>query len=395
MEQKIVLIIPDASQGNSSGAIVCQVAVKLCVELGYKVIVYSDDLKDDSTSSGIVFIKRPPFSAKADYLPSSYLRHFQKVIRDYCVSTVFFIGSITNKPLCYLEESIRRGLHVCVKIFMQDFFCSKFYANDEEGVCIKCLDKFGYAIRNNCCGRGFKNKLITLNRIHIRKRLKALLPNVDYVITSSNEQIGFYKRFGIAANKCIKTPLYFSGERFRNVPTEFGDYYVGIAQHRIEKGFHLLPRILKYCGKNVKVVLAYANDRQVEIAKKNNGFKPYIDSGQLEIISSSWNSGLMNLVANAKGVIIPSIWPTTTEFGLLESLALGKCVFCFDLGIHSEIIKYGINGFAFPINNNEDFGNKLTTFNDDEYSVMSHTINELYLSLTDWEGWIKTLKEIL
>lgn len=395
MAKKKILIIQDASQGKSSGAIVCQVAQKLCIELGHDVFVFAEDIETDFSEDNITYIKRRSFSSKANYFSHEYLKQFRNVLDKYSIETLFFLGSISNKPLCYLEEGLRRNLNICVKIFMQDFFCSKFYANDDSGICLKCLNDFGNAISHNCCGSGLKNKLVAFNRIQTRKRLKKLLPQANFVITSSDQQVGFYEDFGIPAEKCIKTPLYFNGERFKDVATTLGQYYIGIAQHRIEKGFHLLPPILKHCGKDVKIVLAYANNRQVEIAKNNPGFQPYIDSGQLEIVSSSWNSGLMELVANAKGVIIPSIWPTTTEFGLLESLSLGKCVFCFNIGIHGEIIQNGVNGYAFAVNESEDFGKKLTSFNETEYSAMRQNIVDLYQSLTDWDGWLKTLKEIL
>ncbi|MCM1139124.1 MAG: glycosyltransferase [Muribaculum sp.] len=396
MEKKKVLIIPDASQGKSSGATVCQVAQKLCLELGHDVYVFTEDIEADFSKDNVTYIKRESFSSKANYFPKKYLDQFRAILFKYGIETLFFLGSITNKPLCYLEEGLRRHLNICVKIFMQDFFCSKFYANDDKGVCVKCLNgQFANALHDRCCGSGLNNKLVTLNRIQIRKRLKKLLPQTNYIITSSDQQVGFYNDFGIPAEKCIKTPLYFNGDRFKGVETFFGNYYIGIAQHRLEKGFHLLPSILKYSGKDVKVVLAYANNKQVEIAKKNPEFKPYIDSGQLEIIVSSWNSGLMDLVTNAKGVIIPSIWPTTTEYGLLESLALGKCVFCFNIGIHGEIIQNGVNGFAFSVNENEEFADKLTTFSNIEYTEMRQNIDNLYQSLTDWDGWIKTLKKIL
>lgn len=395
MEKKNILIIPDACNGNSSGAIVCQMAVRMLQELGHNIIVFSEDINDTKLLGGNVFLNRKSFSSKSNIFSFPYSSEYRKVLDQYGINVVFILGSITNKPLCYLEEAYKRRLKVIVKIFMQDFFCAKFYANDRFGICVKCLKNPFNAIQNHCCGRGWQADLTAIYRMLVRKRLKTLLPKADYVITSTDEQIGFYKQFGIPLSKCIKTPLYFNTERFLNVPTSFGDYYIGIAQMRVEKGFHLLPNILKHCSESVKIILAYANENQTKKAENDELFKPYIESGKLIVRQASWKTGLLDLVANSKGVIIPSIWPTTTEFGLLEALALQKCVFCFKVGIHAEKINNGVNGYAFPIAYEVAFAKALEDFNEDKFKAMLPGITGLYKELTDYNGWLETLKSLL
>lgn len=395
MEKKNILIIPDACYGNSSGAIVCQMAIRMLHELGHDIIIFSEDVEEEKRIGNIIFIKRKSFSSKSNIFPSSYKSEYRRVIDQYKINVIFILGSITNKPLCYLEEAYKCRKKVIIKIFMQDFFCAKFYANDKFGICVKCLKNPYSAIYNHCCGRGWRANITATYRILVRKKLKALLPKANYIITSTDEQIGFYKQFGISLEKCIKTPLYFNAERFINIPNSYGDYYIGIAQRREEKGFHLLPNILEHCSKTVKIVLAYANDEQTRIAKNDEQFKPYIKTGKLIVRQASWKSGLMDLVANSKGVIIPSIWPTTTEFGLLEALALQKCVFCFKVGVHAEKITNGVNGYTFPIADTTAFAEALETFNEDKFHTMLPEITKLYKGLTDYNGWLDTLNSLL
>ena len=395
MEKKSVLVIPDACKGNSSGAIVCQMAVKMLHELGHNVIIFSEDVDENKRIEGAVFVKRKSFSSKSNLFPLSYKYEYRKVLERYRIDVVFILGSITNKPLCYLEEAYKYRIKVIVKIFMQDFFCAKFYANDKSGICTKCLNNLCNAIYNHCCGNGWRASIIATYRIFVRKRLKVLLPKANYVITSTNEQIGFYKQFGIPSDKCVNTPLYFNGDRFLNIPKTFGDYYIGIAQRREEKGFHLLPSILEHCSKSVKVILAYATDEQTRFAENDEQFRPLIKAGKLIVRKASWETGLMDLVANSKGVIIPSIWPTTTEFGLLEALALQKCVFCFKVGVHTEKIINGVNGYTFSISDPVAFANTLSTFNKNKFVSMQYEIIKLYQELTDYKGWLDTLKSLL
>ncbi|MDR0865185.1 MAG: glycosyltransferase [Candidatus Symbiothrix sp.] len=392
-----VLLIPDAYFGNSSGAIVAQIAKKLLLSIGNEVSVFSTDMTEDAIESdGTHLYYRTGYTGIANWREDKYIKEYEVVLQKTEATVIFTIGSITNKNLCYLEIAKKRGLKVISKIFMQDFFCMKLYANDKNGPCTRCLDK-GYfeALKHKCIINNLVDYINACNRILIRKRLEKILPKINYVITSSDEQIGFYERFGIPKNKTIKTPLYFDVNRLNGLSSSMGNYYVGIAQNRIEKGFHFISEILAYCDDSIRIILAYNNKEQAIKAIKENNFQIYIDKGILDVqYDLKWETGLSQLVANARGVIIPSIWPTTTEFGLLEALGLGKPVFTFDVGIHSEIIENGVNGFKVPLGDCKTMAMQLNHFSNIQYAVVSAEAEILYNKLTDWRKWVSDLKQI-
>jgi glycosyltransferase involved in cell wall biosynthesis len=281
---------------------------------------------------------------------------------------------------------------------MQDFFCIKLYANDIHGPCTKCL--------NNTYLEAFKNKCIiekpidyvkTASGILIRKRLEKILPKIDYVITSTEEQMGFYQKFGIPLEKCVKTPLYFDNNRLKGIKPEMGDYFVCIAQNRVEKGFQHLEEILSYCDSTIKIIAAYNNKEQANIAINKYGFQKFIDNGMLEIKHNlRWETGLSELVAHSRGVIIPSIWPTTTEYGLLEALGYQKPIFCFDLGVHHELIQNGINGFIAPLGECKTMATQLMQVKSEDktYLSVSNNAGLLHKEMTNWNGWLRTLKSM-
>lgn len=398
-KQNKILLIPDAYLGNQSGAIVAQVAKKLLLDIGSKVCVFSVDINNDRIEEdGTELYHRMAYNGLANWKEKQYKLEYERVLDKSNATVVFTLGSITNKSLCYLEIAKKRGLKVISKIFMQDFFCIKIYANNAEGPCTKCLDhSYFEAYKNKCIIKKPVDYVKTANAILIRKRLEIILPNIDYVITSTDEQIGFYQKFGIPQEKCIKTPLYFDNNRLKNIAPKMGNYYVCIAQNRIEKGFQYLSKILSYCDSSVKVIAAYNNVTQAKIAIERNGFQPYIDSGVLEIkYDLKWGTGLAELVAGSRGVIIPSIWPTTTEFGLLEALGFKKPVFSFDIGIHREVIINGINGFTVALGDSKAMASQMLKLKVDDrlYSKVSENAGLLYKELTDWNGWKKDIKKM-
>ena len=395
MSKRRFLIIPDASFRPSSGGTVNQVIVSHLKELGDSVLVFSSDIKEPMIVEGIRYVPSPQFTGWANLRPSTYLKTFRAVCDDFCPTHIFFNGSITNKPLCYLEESFRRNLKVVAFIFMQDFFCSKYYANDAEGPCRRCLDYgLSYVFRSQCGARdsGF---LKSLERYRLRKKLRKLLRKADYIGTSTDEQVQFYCDFGIPRERTFKLPLPFEDTKTRGIVSCRGDYFVGIAQNRIEKGFQFIPSILQHTKS--KVVLAYYNDDAVRQNLNDPEFKPFIESGQLKLISSSWNTGLGELIANSQGVIIPSIWPTTTEYGWLEALALHKPTITFDISAHHEFIQNRVNGLTSPIGDFAAMGTNmdyLNSMSDVDYKEMVSNVDTLYRQLTDTTCWKQFLAKI-
>lgn len=394
-----ILLIPDAYYGNQSGAIVSQVAKKLLLENGNHVCIFSPDIPEDSNDEcGIELYHRTIYEGTANWFEKKYIIQYERVLLKSRATVVFTLGSITNKNLCYLEIAKKRGLKVISKIFMQDFFCTKFYANNAEGPCTKCLENSYFeAFKNKCIIQKKVDYLKTVNAILIRKRLERILPKIDYILTSSDEQIGFYERYGIPTEKCVKIPLFFDHSRLKDIEPTMGEYFVCIAQNRSEKGFQYLKNILSYCDNTIKIVAAYNNIEQAKLAIEKYGFQEYIEVGMLEIKHDlRWETGLAELVANSRGVIIPSIWPTTTEFGLLEALGYQKPVFAFDIGIHHEKIIDNVNGFITPLGDFQKLATQLMLVKSNYQlsSFVSHNAGVLYQEMTNWNGWKGDLKKL-
>ena len=401
VNKKRVLIIPDSYLGDFSGAYVAQIAKQLLLELGCVVAIYSDEVKSDMIEAdGTKIYHRLPCNATANWHQSSHTKLYAQVLDDFKPDAIYTLGSVTNKNIIFWSMARKRGIKVISKIFMQDFFCYNYYANDERGLCTKCLDNgFKQALFHHCVrssDKGVAGFLRKLNSTINRYRLQKELTKADAVITSSKQQVEFYVKYGIPRERCYTTPLYFNGDKLKKFTPTMGDYFVFVAQNRIDKGIHLLKDVLKYCSPKVKVVAAFASQKSIDFALKHYELQPFVDSGMLEMRNEcTWKTNLGEVIAACRGVINPSIWPSTTEFVLLEVLGLKKPIFTYNVGIHPEIIKSGINGFvaetsqimAAQINELAD--------NYSLYSEVSEGAYKLYQQMTDWDGWKNTLIKIL
>jgi glycosyltransferase involved in cell wall biosynthesis len=70
-----------------------------------------------------------------------------------------------------------------------------------------------------------------------------------------------------------------------------------------------------------------------------NDLQRYIKSKKLEVVSGlESHKEVLNLVANSLAVIIPSNYPSTGEFALLEAMGLKKPVIAFNVGAHKDFL---------------------------------------------------------
>lgn len=401
MISKRVLIIPDAYFGDYSGAYVAQIAKKLLLEIGCTVAIYSDEVTvntEEADGTKVYFRYKCPFSA--NWLTKKYKENYAHVLEEFEPDAIFTLGSVTNKNILFWSMARKRGIKVISKIFMQDFFCYNYYANDEKGLCTKCLDHgFKQALFRNCVRSndkglmGFAKKLnSTINRYRLQKELV----KADAVITSSKQQVGFYVKYGIPREHCYTTPLYFNGDKLSKYNPTMGDYFVFIAQNRIDKGIHLLKDVLAHCNSKVRVVAAFASQKGIDYALQHFGLQPYVEKGVLEMRNEcTWKTNLGDVIAASRGVINPSIWPSTTEFVLLEVLGLKKPIFTYNVGIHPEIIKSGYNGFVADTSATMAAQINELASNSSLYDEVSAGAYQLYQQLTDWNGWKSTIELIL
>lgn len=400
VNQKRILIIPDAYIGDYSGAYVTRIAKKLLKEMGHEVAIFTHETdKVFIEEDGVKVYPRLTRGIISQWLEAKIIKNYKEVLDDFQPDVIFTLGSVNNKAACYWRIARQRGIRTVSKIFMQDFFCINYYANDEKGLCTRCLDHGAWSVFRGGChpfkGNWIKIQLHIFLAAMVRGKMRKEIVKTDAVITSSRQQVEFYVKFGIPREHCYITPLYFNGDKLNKYTPSMGDYYVFVAQNRIDKGIHLLKDILKYCNRDVRVIAAYTSQARIDEAIDNYGLRQYVESGILEMRPNcTWNTNLGEVLAASRGVVNPSIWPTTTEFVLLETLGLKKPIFTFNVGIHPEIIETGVNGFVAETP--KEMAEQMNSFlhNNNLYDIVSQNAYKLYEQMTDWEGWKKTLNQI-
>ena len=357
-----VLMVPDAYWGPDSGAVAARLAAGVWQSLGCEVAVYAEPPKFSVTSaSGVRAYSARPIRLVHHFGGNAATELFVKAIEDFKPTQVFFLGSAISKPTSYFAAARRRGIPRICLWWIQDFFCTRGYGClPEEGPCTRCLGGNGLHAVLNRCHYNSPDFSKIIAGVVARMVQRRELQRSDVVMGSSLGQLDLYRRFGMPPSRLVQCPLFFNPDRVQGHASKQGDYFVCYGQAREEKGWHLLTSILR-AAPGIKLVLPFGDAVTADTALTKFGLQQFQKSGQIRVLTGiTWLTGVARLVAESCGVLIPSIWPTTTEYVLLESIGLGKPVIAFDVGIHAEEIVSGENGLLASVGDAVGIAGQLT-----------------------------------
>jgi glycosyltransferase involved in cell wall biosynthesis len=393
-----ILIHPDIFYTGHSGAIAAREAARQLTVLGYEIAVFTHD-KQNLEIANYRNYQRIPYNGLANYVRSKYEESFKIVIDDFKPNYMFFIGGIVNTPVVYLDLCIKFEIKTAFLLLVQDFYCVRLHAALGTNSCTLCLEKSNmYAFKNNCAEKQSRPLLTLINYQIIQKMFLKRLKKVDFVLGSTFEQLDFYLKIGLNKENLVKIPLFFDQTRVKQMIQESKPYFVIIGQYRHEKGMHLISSILDYVEDGITIKTIFYNQSEADqfLATYPENIK-YLKSGKLEVLPGiTMTNGAVELIASSKGVINTTIWATTTEFVLLETLGLSKPILTFDVGIHKEVIKNRINGICVKAGDFKAMGNEINNLNNDPIleKRISEGANKLYHHLTDQENFLPILKTI-
>lgn len=394
-----ILLIPDVYGTLESGSLCAHRLAAVMQKQGWQVAVFAPDVEDHSTVEGVPTFRRRGFRATANYAPARYAAELQSVIGELRPSHIFSVGGVINRPICYFDVIERSGIPHLYLILCQDFYCSRIHAALPSGPCRKCLDGSKlHAFANHCAIKTTHDKTAylannTVNRIRLQRRL----PKLTWALGSTQEQLDMMAASGVPRERLLYFPLPFPPDRVDGIVTSRGTDIVIAGQARVEKGIHLLRNVLPNEG-GPRISIAFARRGEGERALHANGLMEFVESGRLlPHFGVEWANGLKELYAQSLGVLILSIWPTTTEFAFLEALGMRKPVLCFDLGVHAEQIVTGQNGFKVPLGDYEQLKGHMKSLQDSPelYQTVSAGARALFHDLTDDAQLIRWLAKAI
>lgn len=400
-----ILLIPDGFNFKYSGYATAVYAAKVLNKMGYKLAAFAEYDGEQKDYPYIKFYNdRKPFKTRS-INDNSFIKEYEDVLDDFKPQFIFVHGAAVNKFPFYYDAAMRRGIKVVTMWLINDYFCAKNWAVKDNMPCYECAKgNFTKAIVHNCYPAAWidnvselKKRKNQLTGLYLRSKLRPRLLKNHKVIGSGKPQVKMYRDFGYTNEQIIECPFFYDPERIPSVNSKRGDYFIFLGQHSETKGWTLISRIMDLCPEIKFITPLMDTAWKTQSTIKKFGFQKHIESGQLKIVTGKrWGTGVENLVAESCGVINPSLWDSTGESVLMESLGLKKPVVVFDIGVHKEIFRDKVNGLIAPLNDIKGFAERIKYvygINNDEYERISQNARSLFDYLTSDSIYIAALEE--
>ena len=399
-----VLVVPDAYYTFHSGAKACR---KLCFylkQLSEKVGVFASGVKENGVNLDpeVEIYSRTPFSGYQHVINKKISKEFAKVLEIFKPTHVIFLGGVYNKPSVLYRQCDERNIKRVFIIWNQDFYCQNFYACLENGPCRKCLVDDSFFPDGLVCSRCKGKSVIDKIKLHFRviqiHKMKKYLISAHSLMGTGTYQRESFELLGVDKKKIVDIPLFFDKSLINEVHEELSDYFVWYGQTRYEKGFECMKQILEAVDERVHVVIPIPSSESPEEIANSLGLKKYVEKGVLRIITGvTWQDGVQEIIANSIGVILPSLWPTTTEYTFLESIGLGKPVLAWNLGVYPDYIIDGENGFIPEVWDVNSMVKDMYSLIDNPglYSMIADNTKLLFEKITNDDLFIHSLSQVL
>jgi|SaaInlStandDraft_3_1057020.scaffolds.fasta_scaffold01663_2 glycosyltransferase involved in cell wall biosynthesis len=392
-----VLFVPDSFWGVDSGHRSSQYTLKVLTKIGYEVAVYA--MKDKQTKlqvdefkkSGCNYYEQTPYSFKHQFLKARVYNEFSKIIKEFKPDVVLYIGSIANKTS--IDYCIKHKVDYAVLPLTNEYYCVKNFAGREEGSCYKCLNgNYFNAIIFRCLGK----------RTHVLEYVKKILQLIlskdrllkaTYVLGYSIDQLSLLEHYGVNRNKCHQIPVLFDPATVSKNENVIEDYFVMSGQCITAKGWHIVKLIIEKTPQ-VKYKLVIFNTSIANEYVDKYGLHDNIELGQIEVVSEVKDHvDFVSIISKSKGVLVPSYYPTTGEFVLLESLGMGKAIIAFNSGVHHEILQHKKNAMVSNIGDLNDFASNIIEVSNNKVlrSSLSKGAQLLYKELTSTDKLRKNI----
>ncbi len=251
--------------------------------------------------------------------------------------------------------------------------CPNYRMMYRNVICEDCKGgKYYNCAKNRCVKDSLAKSMISTIEAYVHSFRKSY-DVVDYIITPSEFYRKKFIEFGVDENRVIAVPNFLDRETPNVNPNEGPDYYLYLGRLSEEKGILTLIDAFAGLNDNLYIVGRGAEEENIrnKIQKEN--------LNNIQILGFKSGQELIDLVGNAKAVILPSEWYENGPYSAIESLQVSRPIIGADIAGIPELIKD--NGYLFKSGDSKELREKickLSNLSDDDYEKMTKASKDLY-----------------
>lgn len=287
-----------------------------------------------SLIGGLNVLKRAIYSSEA--------RSKFGLLLDRCRPDIVHLQSIHHHITpSIIFEAKKRGLPVVWTLHDYKLICpNTSHVIDWKGeLCEACGNHSYYKCVLNRCKKGSLSASAMATIEAYAHRMMRVRDKVDAFISPSEFLRSKHIKRGFNPEKIFHVPLFLPPEVFRVSQGDQG-YLLFIGRLEPLKG---IPELLKACAKVPEVKVKLAG----HIAEALVGEIPASLPSNVEYVGVKQGDELVDLLANATAVVLPSLYYENQPFSILEAFACGKPVIASDAGGMTELVDHKKRGLLF------------------------------------------------
>lgn len=268
--------------------------------------------------------------------------------------------------------------------------CLNYKMMHHGRICEDCRDgHFYHCAFNKCVKDSFSKSFINTIEGYLHKWRKSY-DAIDYIITPSD----FYRRkfieFGANPERVAHIPNFLDREKPSvNRSDDNKRYFLYFGRLSEEKGILTLVKAMEEIESDLYIVGSGPLKEEIQ------GYISTNNLTNIKLLGFKSGQELIDIVGNAKAVVLPSEWYENGPYSAIEALQLGRPIIGADIGGIPELVDG--NGYLFKMGNIESLVDALESFeylSKNDYEKLEIKSKEMYLNYYTWAVHKKPLYEV-
>ncbi len=254
-------------------------------------------------------------------------------------------------------------------------------------VCEKCKGgRYLNCLKQRCVKDSALKSAINVAEGYLHKWRKSY-DVVDKIITPSKFYADKFVEFGVAKERVMHLPNFLGREcPVVNKSEDSLEYFLYFGRLSREKGILTLIKAVEGTDMKLSIVGGGPCREEIEAYIAEHGLK------NVKLLGFQSGQALIDVVGNARAVVLPSEWYENGPYSAIEALQLGRPIIGSEIGGIPELVDG--NGCTFQHGNVEELRKCLTTFpqpGTEQYEACRKRSKELFAKNYMAEGHYEKL----
>ena len=364
-----ILIVHNRYQYAGGEDTVVKQDTSLLEKHGYQVFHYeksNEELKQFGKLQKILLPFRTIYSIKT-------VKEMRKLIRENQIQIVHVHNTLPLISLSCYHVAKREGCGLVQTIHNFRFICPGALLFRDGRICEDCLKKGLRCSIQNRCYRNSKMQTMLVAVLTVFHRTIGTFHKPDFYIALTNFQKEKMAEFLPKEKIVVKAnyldePVLPSDTKLDSQIKQYGDYFIYVGRIEYAKGIMVLLKAFCECpGKTLLILGSGPQENEVK------DFLAERKMGNVHYLGFTKHEEALVYMANAKALIMPTLWYEGLPMNIIESFALAKPVIASDNNNLSSIIESGKQGFLFHAGEEADLVvkiNQMAELPAEEYEAM-------------------------